>query len=177
MRIYGSPSARSDWLRLHVRGLGRFGSPGWIESSGALLGVFVLWHVHSDISGVNWAPRPALHFFFPALLFICMMRNGGNEDEGKRAYHFARNGMKHEEYEFSLAVSSLSNLTVLDTTEGKHHEACFITLPSASFHLDRHPIKVILRFFFWNDAHFPLLLTPTLGFVLLFMLWSVILYR
>jgi len=57
--------------------LGRFGSPGWIESSGALLGVFVLWHVHSDISGVNW--RLGQHCNFPALLFICMMRNGGTK--------------------------------------------------------------------------------------------------
>jgi len=28
-----------------VRGLGWFGSPAWIESSGALLGVRMLWHV------------------------------------------------------------------------------------------------------------------------------------
>jgi hypothetical protein len=37
------------------------------------------------------APKPALHFFFPALLFICMMRNGGTKT--KEREHIILPGM------------------------------------------------------------------------------------
>lgn len=37
---------------LRERDLGRFGSPAWTESGGALLGVLYAMAYHSDISGV-----------------------------------------------------------------------------------------------------------------------------